>query len=324
MSIPTQTLREILGIEFPVIMAPMFLVSNTDMLIAAAENGITAAVPALNYRTDEAFRAALKLLKEKCPGPFGVNLITNQSNYKYPEQLKACVDYKVDYIITSLGSPQPVIDACKPHGIKVLCDVVNEEYAAKVVAMGADALIAVNAEAGGHLGKIPSAELIPSLLKFGIPVISAGGVGTGEGIYQKMQLGAAGVSMGSIFIASKEAPVSEEYKQACVDYSADDIVVTTRLSGTPCTVINTPYVRESGLKQNWLENLLNKHRSLKRYAKMLTFYKGMKSLEKAAFSATYKTMWVAGQSIEHVHAVESIAVIVDRLKREYAAAEKVG
>ena len=89
------------------------------------------------------------------------------------------------------------------------------------------------------------------------------------------QDGAVGVSMGSIYIATPEAPVSEEYKQACVDYGADDIVLTTKISGSPCTVINTPYVQEVGTKQNWFEKLLSKNKKLKKYAKMLTFYNGM-------------------------------------------------
>jgi nitronate monooxygenase len=314
-------LTRMLDIRYPVIMAPMFLVSNTDMVIEALKAGITGAIPALNYRTDEAFREALEAIRTVSNKPFGINLIVNKSNYRMQEQLNTCVEYKVDFIITSLGNPAPVIEACKPNGMKVFCDVTEEKYAKKVTDLGADALIAVNSRAGGHAGKLPPEELIPLLNEHSdLPVISAGGVGTGLGLYQMLELGACGISMGSPFIACKESPVTEAYKNACVQYGKDDVVMTDRLSGTPCTVINTPYVQKTGTQQNWIESLLNKNRTLKKYAKMLTFYKGMKSLEKAAFGATYKTMWCAGPSIQYVNEIRPVSDIVRTLIKEFEEA----
>ena len=128
--------------------------------------------------------------------------------------------------------------------------------------------------------------------------------------------------MGSPFIATTEAPVSDEYKQACVDYGAKDIVLTTKISGSPCTVINTPYVQKIGTQQNAFERILSKNKRLKKYVKMLTYSKGMKSVEKAAFSATYKTVWCAGPSIEYTKSIESVSTIIERLKREYKEVEE--
>ena len=309
-----KSLTEILGIQHPIIMAPMFLVSNAKMLIEAGNNGITGAVPALNYRTDEDFRAAIKEIRSNTDGPFGVNLIVNKSNPKMPQQLKTCVELGVDYIITSLGSPAEVIKHCKPAGIKVFCDVVDLKYALKVQELGADAVIAVNKEAGGHAGPTPREVLIPLLVeKCEIPVISAGGVGNYEELEKVLALGACGASVGSVFIASEEADVSQEYKQACVDYGAKDIVMSTKISGTPCTVINTPYVQKIGTKQNWFESLLSKNKRLKKWVKMFTFVRGMKAVQKAAFSATYKTVWCAGPTIEHVKAIRPVKAIIDSL-----------
>lgn len=311
-------LCEMLGIEFPVIMAPMFLVSNEAMVIEAVRSGITGAIPALNYRTTDELRAAIQRMKSAVGGPIGINLIVNKSNFLYKEQLQICCEEKVDYIITSLGSPEETIKEAHKAGVKVFCDVTDVKYAMKVESLGADAVIAVNKEAGGHAGNISYKDLLPELIKAcKIPVISAGGIGTGEGIRQMIELGAAGVSMGSIFIASDEAGVSQEYKQACVDYSAKDIVMTTKLSGTPCTVINTPYVQKTGTTQNWLERLLNRNKRLKKWVKALVFFRGMKSLEKAAFSSTYKTVWCAGPSIEHIHEILPVKEIVHRLKEGY-------
>ena len=316
-------LCDLLGIKYPIIVAPMFLVSNVEMAIAAVKAGVTAAIPALNYRTTDELREAIKEVKKAVKGPLGINLIVNKSNFLYREQLEVICEEKVDYIITSLGSPEETINRAKKEGIKVFCDVVNVEYALKVEALGADALIAVNNKAGGHAGSFPFEKLVPELKeKCTIPVISAGGVGNGKELYEVLKAGADGLSMGSIFIASTEAGVNDEYKQACVDYGADDIVMTTKISGTPCTVIKTPYVEEIGVKQNWLERLLNKNKTIKKWFKALTFIKGMKSLRKAAFSATYKTLWCAGPSIEHVKEIKPINDIVQSLIKSYEEAER--
>lgn len=314
-------LCELLGIDFPVIMAPMFLVSNDKMVTEAVKSGITGAIPALNYRGTDELREAIRSMKKEVGGPIGINLIVNKSNFLYREQLTVCCEEKVDFIITSLGSPEETIKEAHKARVKVFCDVTDVKYAKKVESLGADAVIAVNKEAGGHAGNISFKELIPELVKAcKIPVISAGGVGSGDGIKQMLDLGAAGVSMGSIFIASEEAPVSAEYKQACVDFGAKDIVMTTKLSGTPCTVINTPYVQKVGTQQNWLERFLNKNKRLKKWFKAFVFFRGMKSLEKAAFSSTYKTVWCAGPSIEYVHSVRPVREIVEQLKKEFNAA----
>ncbi len=316
------TLLSLLKIDFPIIMAPMFLVSNEKMIVEAIKAGITGAIPALNFRTVDELRVAIRNIRTQVDGPFGINLIVNQSNLYYKEQLKVCCEEKVAFIITSLGSPEETIRAAHKAGVLVLCDVTDLAYAKKVEKLGADALIAVNKEAGGHAGNLPMEVLVPLLRKeCSIPVISAGGVGNGEGIRKAIDLGAAGVSMGSVFIASEEAGVSEEYKEACVQYGAKDIVLTTKLSGTPCTVINTPYVQRIGTRQNWFERLLNKNKRLKKWVKALVFLKGMKSLQKAAFSSTYKTVWCAGPSIEHVHAIKPIHSIVQQLKSEYEQAK---
>src|SRR6218665_2110510 len=172
-------LCRLLNIEIPIIMAPMFLVSNEEMLLAAGDSGIAAAIPALNYRTTEQFRDGLIRLKKNAQGPIGVNLIVNASNIRMEEQLKICVEVGADFIITSLGNPKHVIEESHKVGIKVFCDVVNGDQAVKVAGLGADAVIAVNSRAGGHACNISAKELIQDIQrKVCIPVISAGGVGS--------------------------------------------------------------------------------------------------------------------------------------------------
>lgn len=307
-----------LHLEHPLIMAPMFLVSNTAMVIEGMRCGVAGCIPALNYRTIEELRATARELKSAKAlvgnGAFGFNLIVNKSNPKAASQLEALCEEGCDFFITSLGSPERTIQAAHAAGIKVFCDVTDLRFAQKVEALGADAVIAVNNEAGGHRGGIAPQGLI-ELLKAHctIPVISAGGVGTKAEMDQMLAWGADGVSVGSPFIATIEATITDAYKQACVQYGATDIVMTERISGTPCTVINTPYVQKIGTRSPWLERTLNKNRKLKKWVKMLRFYIGMKATEVAAQQATYKTVWVAGPSIEHSRKVEPVREVVRRL-----------
>ena len=309
-------LTQLLSIKYPIIQAPMFLVSNTAMVIEAMKSGIAGCIPALNYRSLDDLRAAIIELKaaKVDGGSFGFNLIVNKSNIKYKGQLEVICEEGCDFIITSLGSPEETINQCKKVGIKVFCDVVDLKFAKKVEELGADAIIAVNNEAGGHRGNMTPEALIKELVtNCKIPVISAGGVGCKADIDEMLGYGAEGVSVGSPFIASTEANVTQEYKQACVDYGEDDIIMTERISGTPCTVINTPYVQKIGTKQTWIESVLNKNKKLKKWVKMIRFSIGMNATKNAATKVTYKTVWVAGPSIEHTKEILSTRDIVAKL-----------
>jgi nitronate monooxygenase len=307
-----------LRLEHPLIMAPMFLVSNVAMVKEGMACGVAGCIPALNYRTLEELRAALRELKATKAalgkGAYGFNLIVNKSNPKAAKQLEVLCQEGCDFIITSLGSPEETIKAAHSSGIKVFCDVTSLRFAQKVEALEADAVIAVNNEAGGHRGELSPQALIAQLKEHcTIPVISAGGVGTKAEMDRMLAYGAEGVSVGSPFIASVEAPITDDYKKACVEYGAEDIVLTERISGTPCTVINTPYVRKVGTRSPWIERTLNKNKSLKKWVKMLRFHIGMKATEVAAQQVTYKTVWVAGPSIGHTKAIEPVREIVRRL-----------
>lgn len=309
-------LTQLLNIKYPIIQAPMFLVSNVAMVTEAMKGGIAGCIPALNYRTLDELRAAIRELKANKVegGSFGFNLIVNKSNIKYKGQLEVLCEEGCDFIITSLGSPEETIKQAHKVGIKVICDVTDLRFAQKVESLGADAAIAVNNEAGGHRGNLSPQQLTNQLSEaLTIPVISAGGVGCKADIDKMLSYGAEGVSVGSPFIASIEAGVTDEYKQACVDYGAKDIVMTQRISGTPCTVINTPYVQKIGTKESWLESILNKNKKLKKWVKMIRFSIGMKATENAAKKATYKTVWVAGPSIEHTKEILPVKAIIDNL-----------
>ncbi|MBR5983485.1 MAG: nitronate monooxygenase [Bacteroidales bacterium] len=304
-------LCDILHIEHPIIMAPMFLVSNEEMVVTALDCGITSAIPAANYRKKGELAHAIANIKQKTSKPFGINLVVNKSNTRYKHQLAEIIEARPAFIITSLGNPKQAIEMAHANGIKVFCDVVDLKFAQKVESLGADAIIAVNSLAGGHSGIFPPEKLMPELVaNCHIPIIYAGGIARKLDIDKALGMGAAGVSVGTIFIASEECKVSDEYKKAVIQYGAKDIVMTRKLSGSPTAVINTPYLQKIGNTPNIWERLVNGNSALKKFAKSMMMKAGMKKLYDSAFKATYKTVWCAGVAIEHVHKVRSIKEIV--------------
>ena len=158
-------LTDLLQIKYPIIQAPMFLVSNVAMVTEAMKAGIAGCIPALNYRTLDELRDAIRILKDNKTegGSFGFNLIVNKSNVKYKGQLEVLCEEGCDFIITSLGSPEETINEAHKAGIKVFCDVTDLKFAKKVEGLGADAVIAVNNEAGGHRGNLSPEALIKEL-----------------------------------------------------------------------------------------------------------------------------------------------------------------
>ena len=322
-------LTDSISIDFPMIMAPMFLVSNEAMIVAAMNCGIAGAFPTLNYRKDGELENILTNLNDeksklKVNGTYGVNLIVQKTNPLYEKHLKVCVEKKVPFYITSLGSPKQLIEQAHSYGAKVFCDVTNMEHAQKCFDLGCDGFIAVGQGAGGHAGTNTLQVLIPSLHQSfpDTPVIAAGGIATGAGILSMLAVGAAGVSVGTRFIASTEATVSNEYKNAIVSSTMNDIVMTEKISGTPSTVINTPFAKKIGYKQNWLEKLLSTNKRTKKVFKMWVQISGMKKLEAAIHPGNYNTLWIAGQSVELINDIAPCKEIIERMKKETVEAYK--
>lgn len=305
-------------IQYPIIGAPMFLVSNVDMVVAVSEAGGIGTFPSLNYRPESAFLQALKEIKTRTRKPIGVNIIVNKSNTRAQVDLKAALDNGVELFITSLGSPKVVIQEAHRQGAKVICDVVNLEHAKKVQDLGADGVIAVGSGAGGHAGSISPIVLVSWLQKkLEIPVIAAGGIANGATMASMLVLGAAAVSVGTRFIASKEAQIEQSYKDAVIRATPEDIVLTTRLSGTPAAVIRTPYIDKIGLDLPWYFKALKDKRLTKKYIIPLIHFLGSRALEKAATGATWKSVWSAGQSAGLVEDILSCREIVENLVTEY-------
>ncbi len=316
-------LEELLKIDFPVIMAPMFLVSNKEMMLAGMKAGIMSVLPSLNFRKEGELAVLLDELNaagSSYPkGNYGVNLIVQRTNPYYKKHLQTCIDHKVPFYITSLGNPKEVIEAAHKYGAKVFCDVTTIEHAKKCYEVNCDGFIAVGQGAGGHAGPNPLQVLIPALKDHfpDKPVIAAGGIVTGAGLLSVKVLGAAGASIGTRFIASKECKVNEGYKHAIIKAGMDDIVMTTKLSGSPCTIIDTPEAKNMGYTQSWFEKFMSNNPRTKKWFKMLVQARGMKKLEDSVLPNNYSKLWCAGKSSELITDILPCEEIISNIKSEY-------
>jgi nitronate monooxygenase len=311
----------LLGLKYPLIAGPMFLISDENLVTAVSEAGGLGGMPSLNWRKTEEFRAAVQAIKSRTKNPFAVNLIVNKANPRQYPDLDVCAEEKVPLVITSLGNPKETIKRMHEVGCKVFCDVTTLDYAKKVQDLGADGVIAVSAGAGGHAGPISPMVLIPFLKRhLNIPVIAAGGIATGEQVAAALVLGASGVQIGTRFIATTESKAKQNYKDAILNSDPEDIVMTLKISGTPAAVIRTPYIDKVGLDLNPVEKILYKYPQTKKYMTIARHYLGTKALEKAAGGTTWKEVWSAGQGVGLIDDIKPAAKVVEDLVTEYYSA----
>ncbi len=303
-------------IDYPVIAAPMFLVSTTRLVTAVGAAGGLGTFPAFIYRPTENYRNAIREIKTAGSGPFGINIIVQQSNRYRHEQLDIALEEEVPLIITSLGSPKEIIAKARQTNTKVYCDVVHLEHAQKVADLGAHGVIAVGSGAGGHAGDISSFALIPQLVRaLSIPVIAAGSIVDGSGMAAALALGASAVYMGTRFIAATEAEVDEAYKQTILDAHAEDIVNTAKVDGFPGNFIRTPLLESLGLQPGAFETLVSKSKKIKRMYALSRAARSLLAADKSKIS--YKTVYSAGHGVSLIDRVQSVDEIIQETMRGY-------
>ncbi|HAN67283.1 MAG TPA: nitronate monooxygenase, partial [Halieaceae bacterium] len=239
-------------LRLPAVAAPMFIVSNPDLVIAQCKAGIVGSFPALNARPAEQLDVWLEKITRELAAwnaehpdtpaaPFAVNQIVHGSNDRLQHDLEMCVKYKVPIVITSLGAKEMVNEAVHSYGGIVLHDVINNRFAHKAIEKGADGLIAVASGAGGHAGPLSPMALIQEIREwFDGPLLLSGSIATGDAILAAQAMGADLGYIGSAFIATKEANAEQAYKQAIVDHGAGDIVYSNLFTG-----IHGNYLRPS-------------------------------------------------------------------------------
>jgi nitronate monooxygenase len=315
------------GIAVPLICGPMYPCSNPELVAAVSEaGGIGVVQPvSLTYVHGHEYRAGLRLIRRLTSKPIGFNALIEASSKMYFERMVKWIDIALEegvrFFITSLGNPKWVCDRVHAVGGVVYHDVTERKWAEKAIAGGVDGLIAVNNRAGGHAGGKSPASLFDELASFGLPLVSAGGVGTPREFTDDLALGYAAVQMGTRFIATTECKASDAYKQAIVDASESDIVLTERLTGVPVAVINNDYIRGLGTKAGPLARWMLKGHKTKRWMRTIyalnSVWRLKRGLTKSSGDGEY---WQAGKSVAGIHDVRPAGDIV----REYEAAWHAG
>jgi nitronate monooxygenase len=277
-----------LGLRYPFVAAPMFLISNKEMIVACAEAGILGCMPSLNARTADALKADLAFIRSKTDRAFGINITIGLTA---PERVAAdmalCLEYQVPVILTSYGNPTALAKEAHDAGRLVFHDVIGLAHGKKAVAAGVDAIIAVGAGAGGHAGTVSPYVLVPWLREeLKVPIIAAGCISHGRQVVASLALGAELCYIGTRFIASTECGADLAYKEKVVAATPDDIVYTNAVSGIHANFIGS------------------------------TVPQGMVPERSVEGAKRWKDIWSAGQGVAQIDAVKPIGEIVEDLARE--------
>ncbi len=307
------------GIEAPIICGAMYPCSNPELVAAASQAGGIGIIQPLSlvYVHKHDFRQGLGLIKRLTRKPVGMNIITEKSSRKYQERMKAWLDIALEegirFFVTSLGDPAWVVSRVAPLGGIVYHDVTERKWALKGIASGVQGLICVNDRAGGHAGPYSAQRVYDDLADLGLPLVCAGGISTPEQFAAALEMGYAGVQMGTRFIATTECTAHDDYKRAIVGATSRDIVLTDKISGVPVSVIKTPYIERVGTRAGPVARFFLRHPRLKHFMRMLFSLRALWQLKRAALEgAGYKDYWQAGKSVDGIEAIEPTASIIGR------------
>ncbi len=311
------------GIEIPLICGPMYPCSNPELVAAVSDaGGIGVVQPvSLTYVHGHEYREGLRLIRRLTPKPIGFNALIEASSKMYFERMVKWIDIALEenvrFFITSLGNPKWVCERVHAVGGVVYHDVTERKWAQKAIDGGVDGLIAVNNRAGGHAGGLSPAKLYEELASFGVPLVSAGGVGESHEFTADLALGYAAAQLGTRFIASTECKASDAYKQAIVNADESDITLTERLTGVPVAVINNDYIRGLGTKAGPIARWMLKGHKTKHWMRTIyalnSVWRLKRGLTKTSGDGEY---WQAGKSVAGIHDVRPAGDIV----REFGAA----
>ncbi len=306
--------------SLPVIGAPLFIISNPQLVLAQCKNGVIGAFPALNARPELVLDAWLSQITSELaafrkanPGaevaPFAVNQIIHASNDRLAADLDLCEKYKVPIVITSLSAPTQIVPRVHSWGGLVFHDVIGVRHAKKAIEAGVDGLILVCAGAGGHAGTLSPFALMEEVRKFWQgPIALAGAIATGRGVLAARAMGADFAYVGTRFIASEEANADPRYKQMIAASDAADILYSAYFTGVPGNYLRQSVIN-AGLDPDHLPSR----------DKTVMNFEAAKSAETVK---AWRDIWGAGQSVGAIDDVLPAADIIARLRAEYLRARQ--
>jgi nitronate monooxygenase len=306
-------------LSLPLIAAPMFLVSGVELVVAACRNGVIGAFPTVNCREVEQLESWLTEIEGrlrahsdasgKLAAPLCPNLIVHRSNARLAQDLAVLLRHKLELVITSVGSPAPVLAPLHDAGALVFADVASIRHAERAVAAGADGLVLLTAGAGGQTGWLNPFVFVRAVRAFfDGPIVLAGGISDGHALRAAQALGCDLAYMGTKFIATRESMADARYKQMLVSSSADDILLTTAFTGLQTNMLR-PSIEAAGLDPDDLP-----------LRGAIDIGKDIDIGARENSPTRWRDVWSAGHSISGVTDVLSVDKLVARTVAEYEAA----
>jgi nitronate monooxygenase len=295
--------------RLPVFVAPMFLISGPDLVIAAGKAGIIGAFPAPNARTIDYLAAWLPRIANELdqagkPGMWAINMIVHSTYERFEAELDLVCEYRPSIVITALGSPRRVLERVHAYGGAVFSDVITPEQARKAADAGADGIILVASGAGGHTGQYSPFALVEEVRGFWQgPLILGGAIGSARAIGAALDLGADFAYMGTHFISAPESLIVDENREMLVRAGMSDIVTTTAVTG---------------VASNWMRESLDRAGFS---AEMLEVKKKIDFSNLHGDTKAWKNIWGAGHSVGTTRSIRPVADIVDALVNDFRKAD---
>ncbi|RBW69404.1 NAD(P)H-dependent flavin oxidoreductase [Bacillus taeanensis] len=300
----------LLGIRYPIIQGGLAYLAYADLAAAVSNAGGLGQITAMSLSSPEELKEEIHKVREKTKCPFGVNFAIGQHNRPFEAMLQAAVDEKVPVISMTGGNPAPIFNMLEGVSVKKLVLVAAVRQAVKAEELGADAVMVVGHEGGGHLGKhdVGTIVLVPRVVdSVSIPVIASGGIGDGRGLMAALSLGAEGIEMGTRFIATKECVHAHEfYKQKLIESKETDTVVIKKSIGAPARA----------LKNNWTEKILDIEQKSPTYNALQDLINGEANRRYIYEAKSEEGFAWAGQVIGQISDIPSAAELVNRMIKE--------
>ena len=302
-------IRDIIKTKYPIIQGGMANIATGEFAAAISNAGGLGLIAAGGMKPEQ-LRENIDRARELTDKPFGVNIMLMHP--QVDELMEIVIEKKVPVVTTGAGNPGKYVPALKEAGIKVMPVVASVALAQRMERLGVDAVIAEGTESGGHVGEMTTMALVPQVVDgVSIPVVAAGGIASGRQMLAAYALGACGVQVGTCLLVSEECPVHQNYKQAVLDASDSDTIVTGRIGGTPVRVLKNRMARE----------YVRQERAGATKEELEVYTLG--SLRKAVFDGNVKEgSLMAGQVAGQLHEIRPAAVILEEIYTSFCQLKK--
>ena len=302
-------IRDVIKTKYPIIQGGMANIATGEFAAAISNAGGLGLIAAGGMKPDQ-LRENIDRARELTDKPFGVNIMLMHP--QVDELMEIVIEKKVPVVTTGAGNPGKYVPALKEAGIKVMPVVASVALAQRMERLGVDAVIAEGTESGGHVGEMTTMALVPQVVDgVSIPVVAAGGIASGRQMLAAYALGACGVQVGTCLLVSEECPVHQNYKQAVLDASDSDTIVTGRIGGTPVRVLKNRMARE----------YVRQERAGATKEELEVYTLG--SLRKAVFDGNVKEgSLMAGQVAGQLHEIRPAAVILEEMYTSFCQLKK--